>query len=153
MKKILILLILLYGHLYALEQESTLKIYDQIFSGLVEKPTIRVYTNDKEYRKVFASSKRMVLSNDPETSDIVLITNRPSLFKIMKEQQWVKHKKNEKKPILFVTDYRLLKYSFDIVGAFYWKKGRSQLLFIKNRLDVHHIALPAEYQDFTVDEL
>ncbi len=143
----------MYGHLYALEQESTLKMYHQIFSALVHKPSIRVYTNDQEYKKVFAYSKRLVLTNDPATSDIVLITNRSSLFKVMRDQQWINEKENEEKPILFVTDYRLLKYSFDIVGAFYWKKGRSQLLFIKNRLDAHHITLPAEYQDFTVDEL
>ena len=151
MKKILILLILVYGHLYALERESTLKIYHQIFSALVHKPSIRVYTNDKEYKEVFVHSKRLVLSNDPASADIVLITNRPALFQTMKEEQWMNE--HEVKPIIFVTDYRLLKYSFDIVGAFYWKKGRSQLLFIKNRLEAHHITLPAEYQDFTVDEL
>lgn len=143
----------MYGHLYALEQESTLRMYHQIFSSLVHKPSIRVYTDDKEYQEIFVHSKRLVLTDDPEASDIVLITNRPALFKIMKEQKWISDKENEEKPILFVTDYRLLKYSFDIVGAFYWKKGRSQLLFIKNRLDAHHIDLPSEYQDFTVDEL
>jgi len=143
----------MYGHLYALEQESTLKIYHQIFSALVAKPSIRVYTNDKEYHEIFVHSKRLVLTDDPATSDIVLITNRSTLFKMMKEQKWINVKENEEKPILFVTDYHLLKYSFDIVGAFYWKKGRSQLLFIKNRLDTHHIDLPSEYQDFTVDEL
>jgi len=151
LRKIFILLILLYGHLYALERESTLKIYHQIFSALVSAPTISVYTNDKEYREIFTHSKRLVLTTDPNISDIVLITNRPTLFKLMREQQWMQ--KKEEKPVLFVTDYRLLKYSFDIVGAFYWKKGRSQLLFIRNRLNEHGITLPEEYENFTVDEL
>ena len=151
MKKIFILLILLYGHLYALERESTLKMYHQIFSALVSKPMIHVYTDDKEYKKVFAFSKRMVLSNVPEKSDIILITNRSTLFKITRERKWDIEK--DKVPILFVTDYRFLKSSFDIVGAFYWRKGRSQLLFIKNRLNAYNITLPKEYEDFTVDEL
>ena len=151
MRKILIFLILLYGHLYALERESTLKMYHQIFSALVAKPMINVYTDDKEYRKVFATSKRILLSGDPEKSDIILITNQATLFQIMKERQWAVAK--DERPILFVTDYRLLKNSFDIVGAFYWKKGRSQLLFIKNRLDAYNIILPKEYEDFMVDEL
>ena len=112
---------------------------------------INVYTNDKEYKEVFATSKRMILSNVPEKSDIILITNRSALFKIMREKQWAVDK-NEK-PILFVTDYRLLKNSFDIVGAFYWRKGRSQLLFIKNRLNAYNITLPEEYEDFLVDTL
>ncbi len=112
---------------------------------------INVYTDDKEYRKVFATSKRMLLSGKPEKSDIILITDRSTLFKIMRERQWAV--KQDKKPILFVTDYRLLKHSFDIVGAFYWRKGRSQLLFIKNRLDAYNITLSEEYADFLVDEL
>lgn len=112
---------------------------------------IHVYTDDKEYKKVFAFSKRMVLSNVPEKSDIILITNRSTLFKITRERKWDIEK--DKVPILFVTDYRFLKSSFDIVGAFYWRKGRSQLLFIKNRLNAYNITLPKEYEDFTVDEL
>jgi len=112
---------------------------------------IHVYTDDKEYRKVFATSKRMILSGKPEKSDIILITDRSTLFQIMRERQWAVDK--DERPILFVTDYRLLKFSFDIVGAFYWKKGRSQLLFIKNRLDAYNITLPKEYEDFMVDEL
>ena len=151
MRKILILLILLYGHLYALERGSTLKIYHEIFASLVSKPVTHVYATDSEYKKVFATSKRMVLSKIPEKADIILITNKAALFKIMREQQWAV--KQDKKPILFVTDYRLLKHSFDIVGAFYWRKGRSQLLFIKNRLKVHNITLTKEYEDFLVDAL
>lgn len=93
----------------------------------------------------------MLLSDDPEKSDIILVTDRSTLFKIMRERQW--DDKKDEKPILFVTDYRLLEFSFDIVGAFYWKKGRSQLLFIKNRLDAYNITLPNEYKNFIVDEL
>lgn len=93
----------------------------------------------------------MVLTDEPEKSDIILITDRSTLFKMKREKQWNVEK--EEKPILFVTDYRLLKFSFDIVGAFYRKKGRSQLLFIKNRLDKYSITLPREYKDFMVDEL
>ncbi|MEA3434487.1 MAG: hypothetical protein U9R13_07860 [Campylobacterota bacterium] len=126
-------------------------MYHQIFSALVSKPMIHVYTNDREYRKVFVTSKRMLLSDDSGKSDIILITNKSTLFQIMKERQWAD--KKDEKPILFVTDYRLLKFSFDIVGAFYWKKGRSQLLFIKNRLDPYNITLPDEYEDFLVDTL
>jgi len=112
---------------------------------------INVYTDDREYKEVFATSKRMVLSDEPEKSDIILMTNKSALFKIMREKQWAVEK--DEKPIIFVTDYRLLKNSFDIVGAFYWKKGRSQLLFIKNRLDAYNITLPEEYEDFLVDTL
>ena len=140
----------MYGHLYALERESTLKMYHGIFSALSSKTMISVYTTDPEYRKVFAISKRIFLAKKPEESDIVLITNRSTLQGIMRRNRV---NQNAQKPILFVTDYRFLKNSEDVVGAFYWRKGRSQLLFIKKRLDQQGIQLPKAYQNFMIDEL
>lgn len=140
----------MYGHLYALERKSTLKMYHGIFSALSSKTMISVYTTDPEYRKVFTSSKRISLAKKPEDSDIILITNRSTFRSILKRR---KVNDNAKNPILFVTDYHYLKDSKDVVGAFYWRKGRSQLLFIKKRLEQHSIQLPKSYQNFMIDEL
>ncbi len=151
MRKILIVFILLYGHLYALERESTLKMYHGIFTVLSSKTPINVYTNDKEYRDVFIHSNKIVLSNSVEGSDIALVTEERTLKDIL----YVKNRNRnfDKKPIIFVTNYHFLKISEEIVGAFYWRKGRSQLLFIKNRLKQHNITLPKEYQNFMIDAL
>ena len=151
MKKVLLLLILVYGQLFALERGSTLKIYHEIFSALSSKKIIFVYTNDKEYRDVFSYSRRIFLTNELKKADIVLITDKKSLKSILFR---LKVNTNvSKKPILFVTDYHFLKESDDIVGAFYWRKGRSQLLFIKKRLKQYDITLPKEYQGFMIDAL
>lgn len=150
MKKVFLTFILIYGQLFALERESTLKMYHGIFSALAAKQMISVYTTDQEYRKVFITSKRIFLAKNPEESDIILITNRSTLQSMLKRK---KVSQNGKKPILFVTDYRYLKSSEDIVGAFYWRKGRSQLLFINKRLKEHNITLPVPYQNFMIDEL
>ena len=151
MRKIVILLILLYGHLYALERESTLKIYHGIFNALSQKTLINVYTNDKEYRDVFQHSKRFFLSSKVENADVILVTNERTLENILFRINT--NRDGGKKPIIFVTNYKLLKLSDGIVGAIYWRKGRSQLLFIKNRLDEHNITLPKAYQNFMIDEL
>lgn len=140
----------MYGHLYALERDSTLKMYQGIFSALSSKDVVSVYTNDKKYRKVFATSKRIFLAKKPEEADIVLITNKATLKSILRKNRI---NRNAQKPILFVTDYRFLKGVEDVVGAFYWRKGRSQLLFIKNRLIQQGIQLPKAYQNFMIDEL
>lgn len=149
MKKVLILFILLYGHVHALENKSTLKIYHEIFSALLNKQVVYVYTGDKEYRKVFETSEKIILTHTIEEADIILITNHAALFRIINKLQGA----FAKGPILFVTDYRLLKYSPSIVGAFYWKKGRSQLLFIENRLDTFNVNLPQEYKNYIVETL
>lgn len=151
MKKLLILLILVYGELYALERESTLKMYHGIFSALSFEKQVSVYTNDKEYRDVFRYSNKIVMTNLPEKSDIVLVTEERTLKSLMIKLNV--SNANSQMPIIFVTKYQLLELSKDIVGAFYWRKGRSQLLFIKNRLEQHNIKLPKEYQNFMIDEL
>jgi hypothetical protein len=150
MKKILILLIFFYGHLYALDRDSTLKIYHKLFFSLTPKAVVSVYVNDKEYEQVFLTSKRLKLVKDLEDADIVLITNERTLGRAFAQNQRLEV---GTKPILFVTDHHFLDRSKDIVGAFYWRKGRSQLLFIKSRLDAYHVTLPDEYQKFIVDEL
>lgn len=138
-------------HLNAVDRESTLKIYHSLFNALSPNTSILVYTNDNEYRDVFQHSKRIVLTDNAKESDIVLITNERTLNEIL-------YTMNEnidisKKPIIFVTNYHFLKISDKIVGAFYWRKGRSQLLFIKKRLKHYEITLPEEYQRFMIDEL
>ena len=110
-----------------------------------------MYTKDKEYRNVFSHSKRIFLSDKLEEADIVLITEEGALDNILYTINV--NMDGGKKPIIFVTNYHFLKISDDIVGAFYWRKGRSQLLFIKNRLKQHDITLPKEYQNFMIDEL
>ena len=144
-------IILLCGHLYALERESTLKMYHGIFAALSSKTPIHVSTTDKEYRDVFLHSKQIVLADTLEVSDIALVTEERTLKNIL----YVKstNRALDKKPVIFVTNYHLLKISNEIVGAFYWRKGRSQLLFIKNRLKLYNITLPKAYQSFMVDEL
>ena len=91
----------------------------------------------------------MTLEADVQNADIGLLTNKAALRAVLMQKESIE----KKNIILFVTDYHLLKRSEDIVGAFYWRKGRSQLLFIQKRLDKKGIVLPAEFKQFTVDEL
>jgi hypothetical protein len=138
-------------HLNAVDRESTLKIYHSVFNALALNPPIHVYTNDNEYRDVFQHSKKIVLTDNAKESDIVLITNERTLNDILYTMN--ENVDISKKPIMFVTNYHFLKISDKIVGAFYWRKGRSQLLFIKKRLKHYGITLPEEYQRFMIDEL
>ena len=137
--------------LNAIDRESTLKIYHSVFNALSPKDPIIVYTNDNDYRDVFQYSKRIILTDHANESDIVLITNERTLNDILYTMN--ENMDISKKPIMFVTNYHFLKISNKIVGAFYWRKGRSQLLFIKKRLEHYEITLPEEYQRFMIDEL
>lgn len=151
MRKFFVVLALLCGHLYALDKESTLKLYDGIFAALSPKASISVYTEEKEYMDVFQYSERFLLSDKLEESDILLIAENSTLNNALRTIK--ANKAIRKKLIIFVTNYQLLSVSEDVVGAFYWRKGRPQLLFIKNRLDKHNVVLPEEYKSFMVNHL
>ena len=148
MKKLLLILLLYYSHLYALDTKSTLNIYHEIFSSLVGEKNINVYTKDEELRHVFQYSKKIVLSDNIESATIIVVSAKADLISLKKE-----FLENRAKTIIFTTNYRLLHESNNIVGAFYWKKGRSQLLFIKPRLDKYNIHLAPKYKPFVIDEL
>jgi hypothetical protein len=140
--------ILLYGHLYALDKKSTRNIYQQIFSSMIPKKEIRVYTKDKELFEVLRDSKKITTVENYEVADIVIVENDDEYEAL---QRFIsKHKRDI---VTFATDYHLLKEHPRIVGALYWKKGRSQLLFLKPRLKKYHITLPDEYRPFIVEEL
>jgi len=148
LKKLLLILLLYYSHLYALDTKSTLNIYHELFTSLLGNKKIIVYTKDKELRHVFESSNKIVLCDNINEATIILISSTSGLIPINEKLlNSVLH------PIVFATDYRLLKRSNSIIGAFYWKKGRSQLLFIKHRLNKYDIHLPPKYRAFMVDEL
>lgn len=147
MKKILFILLILI-ELQALEKNSTLKLYIDIFSTLSSQNVIFVYTNDREYIDIFSDSSHIKLTSKLEDANIALVTNHKTLKYVLD-----KKRASYKSPIIFVTDYKLLKESHDIVGAFYWRKGRSQLLFIKDRLANYGIDLPYDYQKFVIEEL
>ncbi|MBD3790194.1 MAG: hypothetical protein IE885_07510 [Campylobacterales bacterium] len=149
MRKLFLSLLLISVQLHALEKESTFKIYSSIFNALGLKKPITVYVKGREYKEVFKGSGDIKISDSFEHSDIVLVTS-------VKTLDWIKKKIDqnfEYSPLIFATDYHFLKKEDRIIGAFYWRKGRSQLLFLKKRLEFYHIQLPREYQQFIVDEL
>jgi len=130
---------------HALDRDSTLKIYQDIFTSLSAKQVVSVYTLDSEYQSIFKQATKLHLVYSPEISDIILITNISGLdtLKTLTDRK--------KSPVIFVTEYQMLKKSEKIVGAIYWRKGRSQLLFLKNRLEKNNIMLPQKYHKFIVE--
>lgn len=143
MKKLLIFCILSCWHLHALEVRSTLKIYHDLFTSLLHTSHYHIYTDDKSLYAVFSKSNKISLVQDPSNADALVISKRSSL----------KHIPHTGNTIILATKYSLLQHSRHIIGAFYWRKGRAQLLFVKKRLQGLGISLPGKYRKYTVDTL
>lgn len=151
MKKFLFLSILTISHIFGAEKQSTLNIYISIFSALAPVSPVVVYTDDKNLKMIFKDSEKIQLADSLDYADIALVTGMHSLKSILSSLG--KQKDNSSKPLVIVTDFRFLKYSERIAGAFYWRKGRSQLVFIEKRLRQFNIALPKEYHKYLIGSL
>ena len=143
MKKFLIILGFILSNLYAFDNITTIKVYNKIITSIFpKKETINIYVLNKKYIDLFEISTKIHVVSDIKKASIALVTNENELYKI---------RKLNKKIMIFATKEKLIFVDELIIGAFYWKKGRSQLLFIKDRLNKYHIKLPNEYDKFIIE--
>lgn len=80
-------------------------------------------------------NSRFVLVKDCSDSNIVLIKHIEELGDKCKDK------------ILFGTRYQTLRNK-NVVGAFFWQKGRPNILFYKTRLDKHKIILNKDLKKY-----
>ena len=152
MRQILLVVVLISTLLNALDERSTLKVYDRLLSTLIpQKSPVYVYVNDIEYKNILQKEKRVVLVEHFKDADFILLTDESTLNHY--KQYRYRQKLLAHPPIVFVTEYRFLEKCRDAVGALYWRKGRSQLLFIDSRLKRYHIVLPKPFKKFEVEAL
>lgn len=139
MRKFLFLL-LLAPLLFSSDLRTEQKIYQLIIHSLIpKKEIVNIWCDDDEKRKVLNTIEGIHSVDSTEDADILLISKKENL---------------QKKGIKFVTSYQLLEgQEIDILGGFFWQKGRPNILFLKNSLQKYNIILPESMQDYVEDEL
>ena len=140
MKKILFLLLLLSFVLQASQHTYEIKIYSTIFKALFpNKTTVYVWSDCDKKSDILHKIYNVRAVNSIEDADILLLS---------------KSKNITSKKMKFVTNYKLLKhYKKSVIGGFYWKKGRPNIIFLRRNLQKYHIKLPQSMQDYVEDNL
>jgi hypothetical protein len=124
--------------LFANSSEIEVKIYEKIISNFDVSSRIKVFSNDKNIIKdIKLYSKKLEIVNKNDAKVYIL-----------------SHKidKIPKNKIVIVTNYELLKEIKNSIGAFYWKKGRPNILFIKDRLQRKHLKMSSGYNQYIEKE-
>jgi len=93
--------------------------------------SLTYYTEDKSFLKKLKVTK----SNTSLKADIVLFP---------------KNKKTKK--IIIVNSYSDLKKNKDSIGAIYVKKGRTQIMFVAERLKARGLELSSKYNKYLIKE-
>ena len=109
---------------YLFANSYEIKLYETIFTKLFNKPVIYLFV-DKN-KEEFKNSKVLKIVNNCKEADIIL------LYKLEDLQC-------KNKPI-FVTNY-IDFISSNAIGAFYWRKGRPQLILNKKSIDSYNLHL------------
>ncbi len=97
-----------------------------------EHPKVYIYTQNKAL-ETFPGNLQVV--NNCKEADIVLLSTLKDLPKGCKEK------------ILFGTKYKHLRNK-QVVGAFFWQKGRPNILFYEKRLQKQGIKLDASFKKY-----
>jgi hypothetical protein len=122
-------------YLFSFDIETASKIYDKLFYAVFEKTNIKVFVNDDEYKQMILSSKNLVLSESINMSDIVIVTSENDLINIQDK-------------VAFAIEKSLLEKNTNIIGAFYWNKGRPEIIFIKDRLAHYNLKITESFEKY-----
>ena len=118
----------------------------KLASSIFEKITIAI-THDKKSKIYVCShidaidkySEHFNIVDNCENADIVLISSTKDIPITCKDK------------VLFGTKYKHLKNK-NVIGAFFWQKGRPNILFYKSRLDKNHIKLETSFNKYVENE-
>ena len=121
---------LLYG------SDSEVKIIKLLFTSLFHEQNIKVFSHSKDKINIIDKAG-FVSAQNCNNSDIIYSS--------------VVLTQCKNKPF-FTDNYTSFKKDSTAIGAFYWKKGRPNILFLKSRLEKFDLELPKKFHKYILDE-
>lgn len=118
------------------DTKTASKIYDKLFYGVFKKNIIYVYTNNQTYKTVILGSQYLKLVDNVDDANIVLFSSGDDLTYKMKNK------------LIFATDYDSFRDNSNAIGAFYWNKGRPEIVFSGERLENAKLSLSGEFERY-----
>jgi len=126
---------------------SPLEIEKEIYKIIIQsifphKKSITIWTDNPKEFDALIRLKNIKFITNPKYADIVFVSRENSFQNI------------PPKKIIFVNSYILLKkHKNEAIGGFFWQKGRPNIVFLRQNLQIHHINLSPDFQKYIEDEL
>ena len=97
-----------------------------------------IYLDAPQYNSIKKYVKKFKFTNDCLSADIIFVDRIENLPPECQDDKKI-----------FVTKYsEYRKHRSKVVGAFFWQKGRPNIIFNKERLEYFGIKLPAKYDKY-----
>ncbi|BBG65961.1 hypothetical protein NNO_1258 [Hydrogenimonas sp.] len=141
MKRLLILLITVSAILFADTPERIkAKIIGKVTTSLLGVGVVFIYTDDPSYKKIFVNEENIVETGFCNDADLIL-SSRLERYRSKCPPTPLR--------LYFATDYSDYMKNRDVaVGAFFWQKGRPNLILNEKVLKRLRIELPAEFDSY-----
>lgn len=122
------------------ESAIAAQIIDKTLNSFFAEEKIYTWGEKAEHIQIIQQSKRMVFTRDPSQAHFLLVS---------------KTVPNDiaNNSVILTTEYNMLNKDNRVVGAFFWQKGRPNLLFLRNRLEKANLKLSREFDKFIEDDL
>ncbi len=133
--RIVVLFILNIQFSNAFDIETASKIFDKLFYAVLQKEEIFVFTKDEEYKKVIINSKYLKIVDDSTKCDIILANDKNDF-------------KSSNNKMVFTTQKELLDEQENVIGAFYWNKGKPEIIFLKERIEKNNLKLQEGFEKY-----
>lgn len=140
MIKIITILLILGLTLNASEKEYATKIIKNLVE-VIDKSNTSVWIDDDSDVTGLLELKQLNVVKTCKNAKVLILSSDKSIPKHCIS-----------KPVL-VLDYDLLEKHNNAVSAFFWQKGRPNIVFLKKRLQHFSISLPSTYDKYVEEQI
>jgi len=130
----LLLVLFLVTSIYAGDSKKASGIFNLIVKEITKKENSSVYLH-KGIESIEKYPGNLKIVTECKDADIIILSTTRDI------------PKECNKKLLFGSRYSHLKNP-NVIGAFFWQKGRPNILFYQKRLNTHHIKLDSSFNRY-----
>jgi len=130
----LLLVLFLVTSIYASDSKKASGIFNLIVKEITKKENSSVYLH-KGIESIEKYPGNLKIVTECKDADIIILSTTRDI------------PKECNKKLLFGSRYSHLKNP-NVIGAFFWQKGRPNILFYQKRLNTHHIKLDSSFNRY-----
>ena len=130
----LLLVLFLVTSIYASDSKKASGIFNLIVKEITKKENSSVYLH-KGIESIEKYPGNLKIVTKCKDADIIILSTTRDI------------PKECNKKLLFGSRYSHLKNP-NVIGAFFWQKGRPNILFYQKRLNTHHIKLDSSFNRY-----
>lgn len=138
----LLLIVCITSSVYAEVSKSIIEtqIIERIAASVLPKQKIVAWGETADQKNMIKQSAKMEEVQNSSNANLIIVSKNipPNL---------------SNNSVIITTEYSLLTKDERIIGAFFWQKGRPNLLFLRPRMQKANISLGHEFDKYIEDQL